>query len=175
MGFDPSQIRVLMGLRWGSPLACSINMRGGARGVHTPTLHHVKTLATASYSRPNSKALHVRMVLAYPHVAFHPYMCGLYGGAAVIAVALIGYDDVEVATRMTTGRRWSWSTAFSTPTRDYVGSLLQLFFRCSVHQVVMVHDLLLTSILVWHGRSSATVAYPYPNSDLMTLSTKHDI
>jgi hypothetical protein len=40
MIFDPSQIRVLMGLRLGSPLACSINIRGGARGeiyAYTPT------------------------------------------------------------------------------------------------------------------------------------------
>jgi hypothetical protein len=29
--FDPSQIRVLMDLRFRSPLVCSINTRGGAR------------------------------------------------------------------------------------------------------------------------------------------------
>jgi hypothetical protein len=164
-----------MGLRRGSLLACSINMRSGARGVHTPTHHHVKTLATTSSSWPNSKALPMHEVLALPRVAFHPCMCGLHGGDAAIAAALIGYDDVEVAARMTTRRRWSWSIALFTLTRDYVRSLLQLFFRCSTHLVVMIHDLLLASILRWQGRSSASVAYPYPNSDLMTLSTKHDI
>jgi hypothetical protein len=38
-------------------------------------------------------------------------------------------------------------TIFSTPTCDYVGSLLQLFFCCSARLVVMIYDLLLTSIL----------------------------
>jgi hypothetical protein len=41
-GFDPSRIRVLMGLQRESPLACSINMRGGARGAYTHTRHHMK-------------------------------------------------------------------------------------------------------------------------------------
>jgi hypothetical protein len=39
MIFDASWIRVLMGILLGSPLACSINMRGGARGealAYTP-------------------------------------------------------------------------------------------------------------------------------------------
>jgi hypothetical protein len=35
----------------------------------------------------------VRVLLAHPHAAFHPYTCGLCGGAAAFAVALIGYDD----------------------------------------------------------------------------------
>jgi hypothetical protein len=43
-GVDPSWIRVLMGLQWRSPLVCSINIRGGARGtINTRhTLDHVK-------------------------------------------------------------------------------------------------------------------------------------
>jgi hypothetical protein len=43
--FDPSRIRVLMGLQLGSSIVCSINTRGGARGdrrAYTPTHHHVK-------------------------------------------------------------------------------------------------------------------------------------
>jgi hypothetical protein len=34
-------------------------------------------------------------------------MCGLYRGAATVAVMLIGYDDVKVAAEMTARRRWS--------------------------------------------------------------------
>jgi hypothetical protein len=41
-----------------------------------------ETLATVA-SRPISEALAV----------FHPCMCGLRGGAAAVAVTLIGYDD----------------------------------------------------------------------------------
>jgi hypothetical protein len=64
-----------------------------------------ETLAAAS-SQPNSEALLARVVLAHPRAAFHPYTCGLYRGVAV-AVALIGYDDVEVAVRTATRRRRS--------------------------------------------------------------------
>jgi hypothetical protein len=38
-GFDPSQIRVLMSLRRGSPLTCSINIKGGARDAINTHLH----------------------------------------------------------------------------------------------------------------------------------------
>jgi hypothetical protein len=65
-----------------------------------------ETLAAAS-SWPNSKAQAACMVLAHPRVAFHPCMCGLRRGPAVVAVALIGYDDVEVAVGMTIRRRRS--------------------------------------------------------------------
>jgi hypothetical protein len=116
-----------------------------------------ETLAAIS-SRPNSEALATREVLAHPWAVLHPCTCGLCRGAA----ALIGYDDVEVAVRTTMRRRRSWSTTSSTLTRDYVGSLLQLFFRCSACLVVTIHDLLLTSILRWHGKNSASVAYPCP-------------
>jgi hypothetical protein len=123
-----------------------------------------ETLAVAA-SRPNSEALATRVVQAHPRATFHPRMCGLLGGTVV----LFDCDNVEVAVGMTTRRRRSWSTTSSTPTRDYVGSLLQLFFRCSVHLVVMIHDLLLASILGWHGRSSASVAYPFPNSGIRVV------
>jgi hypothetical protein len=63
-----------------------------------------ETLATAS-SRSNSKVLATRVVLAHPRAAFHPCTCGLRRGAAAVAVVLIGYDDVKVATRTTTRRR----------------------------------------------------------------------
>jgi hypothetical protein len=52
-----------------------------------------ETLAVAS-SRPNPEALATRVVLAHPRTAFHPYMCGLRVGAAVVAAALISYDDL---------------------------------------------------------------------------------
>jgi hypothetical protein len=51
---------------------------------------------------------------------------------------LIGYDDERVATVATTS---------STPTCNYVESLLELFFRCSAHLVIMIHDLLLANFL----------------------------
>jgi hypothetical protein len=51
-----------------------------------------ETLAAAS-SRPNPEALAMRVVLAHPHTAFHPYMCGLRGCAAAFAATLIGYND----------------------------------------------------------------------------------
>jgi hypothetical protein len=88
---------------------------------------------------------------------FHPCMCGLCIGTAAVAAVWIGYDDVELVAG-TTMRRRSCSTTSSISTCDYVVSLLQLFFHCSAHLVVTIHDLLLTSILRWHGRSSASAA-----------------
>jgi hypothetical protein len=76
---------------------------GAARGTHTPTRYHVKTLDTTS-SQPNPEILAVREVLAHPHAVFYPYTCGLRRGAAAV---LISYDDVEVAIRMITRRRRS--------------------------------------------------------------------
>jgi hypothetical protein len=64
----------------------------------------VKTIATTS-SRPDSKTLATREVLAHPCTSFHPYTCELLGGVVVVATALISYDDVEVAARKTTRRR----------------------------------------------------------------------
>jgi hypothetical protein len=109
-------------------------------------------------------------VLTHPHTIFHPYTCGLYGGAVTIAAALIYYDNVKVAAGMTTRRRRSWSTISSTPMRDYVGSLLQLFLHCPTRLVVTIHDLLLSSILGWHSRSSTSVAYLYPYSGIIAKS-----
>jgi hypothetical protein len=85
----------------------SINMRGRARSAYTSTRHHVKTLPATSSSRPNSKTLAMRVVLAHTSVTFYPYTCGLCGGAATVVVVMISYDDVEVATRTTTRRRRS--------------------------------------------------------------------
>jgi hypothetical protein len=69
--------------------------------------------------------------------------------------------QLGVAVTMTM-RRQSWSITSSTLMCDYLGPLLQLFFRFSARLVVMIHSLLLTSFLGWHGRSSAGIAYPYP-------------
>jgi hypothetical protein len=127
-----------------------------------------ETLAAAS-SRPNSKALVARVVLAHLHVAFHPCMCGLHGGTNAVAAVLIGYDDVEIITEMTTRRRRSWTTTSSTLMHYYVRLLLQLFFHCSACPVVTIDDLLLASILGWHRRSSASVTYPFPYSGIRAV------
>jgi hypothetical protein len=65
-----------------------------------------ETLSAAA-SRSNSEVLAARVVLAHPRTMFHPCMRGLYGGAATVAAALIGYDDVVVAVGTTTKRRRS--------------------------------------------------------------------
>jgi hypothetical protein len=95
-----------MGLRRGSLLASSINMRDGARGRLTSYTPACETLAATS-SRPNSEALSAHLVLAHPRVAFHPYTCRLCRGIVVVAAALIGYDDIEAAAERTTSRRRS--------------------------------------------------------------------
>jgi hypothetical protein len=82
-------------------------MRGEARGAYMPARHHVKTLETASSSRPNSETLVAHEVLAYPRMTSHPCTCGLRGSTTVVTVALIGYDDMEVAAIMTIRRRQS--------------------------------------------------------------------
>jgi hypothetical protein len=92
-----------MGLRRGSPLACSINMRGGARDGLTKCKPPCETLAAAS-SQPNSKALAAHVVLAHPPAVFHPCTCGLRGGTVTVDAVLISYNDVEVAIGTTT--RW---------------------------------------------------------------------
>ena len=62
-------------------------MRGGARGaIH----HHAITLAATS-SQPSTETLAARKVLAHRRTAFVPRTCGLRGGAAAVAVVLIGY------------------------------------------------------------------------------------
>jgi hypothetical protein len=63
-----------------------------------------ETLAVAS-SRPNSESLAARVVLAHPRVTFHPCTCGFCRGAATVAAALIGYDDMEVVAGTATMRR----------------------------------------------------------------------
>jgi hypothetical protein len=155
--FKPTLLRFFLVVWWGSPLPWSINMRCGARGRLMLYMPPRETLAATS-TWPNSEALAERVMLAHSRTVFHLYTCGLRRGTAVVAIALIGYTDMKVSTRTTT-RSWSWETTSSTPMRDYVGSLLWLFFCCSVHLVVMIHDLLLASILGWY---SANVAYPFP-------------
>jgi hypothetical protein len=66
--------------------------------AHTPPC---ETLAVMS-SQLNSEALVAHVVLAHTCTTFHPCTCELHGGAAEVAAALIGYDDVEVAAWMTT-------------------------------------------------------------------------
>jgi hypothetical protein len=120
-----------------------------------------ETLASPT-SRSISKALATRVVLAHPRAAFHPCTCGLHGGATTVAVTLIGYNVVEVAAMTTTRRRRSWSPTSSTSIHDYVGLLLQLFFRCSARLVVtMIYDLFICKFPVYNGRCRASVAYPF--------------
>jgi hypothetical protein len=52
-----------------------------------------ETLVVVAASQSNPEALAVRVVLAQSRTAFHPCMCGLRGGAAMFAAALIDYDD----------------------------------------------------------------------------------
>jgi hypothetical protein len=65
-----------------------------------------ETLAAAS-SRVNSEALDTRVVLAYSHAVFHPCMCELCRDIVVVAAALIGYDNIEIAAGTTTRRKRS--------------------------------------------------------------------
>jgi hypothetical protein len=147
-----------MGLWWQSPLTCRINKVGGARGViQTPHTPPHKTLAAAA-SQLNSEAPTAHVVLAHPRTAFHPCTCGLNRGVA----ALIGYDEVKVPTDTTTRRSWLWLTTSSTPTRDYVVSLLQLFLRCSTYLVVtMIYDPFTCRFTKCNGRCSVSVAYRF--------------
>jgi hypothetical protein len=154
-----------MGLRWRSLLACSINIKAGLGAWLTDVCIPPRETLAAASCRSNSEAQATRVVLAHPRAAFHPCMCGLRRGIAVIVAALIGCDDVEFAAGTTTRSR-SWSTTFSTSTRDYVGSLLQLFFHCSTRLVVTFHYLLLIGIIGWHGRSSASIACPLSYSGI---------
>jgi hypothetical protein len=72
---------VLMDLRRGSLLAWFINIRSRARGINTFIHANTRNPLIVAASRPNSKALVVCVVLAHPHMIFHPFMCGLRGGA----------------------------------------------------------------------------------------------
>jgi hypothetical protein len=106
-----------------------------------PTRHHMTTVATTS-SRPNPETLSVHYGCYYAD----------------------WYDDMKFANGTTMRRRRSWSTTSSIPTCDYLGSSLQLLFRCTMRLVVTIYDLLLASFLGWHCRSSANVAYPFSYS-----------
>jgi hypothetical protein len=125
-------------------------MRGGARGAYTPIHHHMKTLAAQGASTPTR---------GVPSLYVWTLWRCCYG---CCCADRLRWHGVVVVT--TTRRRRSWSTTFSTLTRNYIGPLLQLFFCCSTHLVVMVYDLLLVSFLGWHSRCSVSIAYSYPNS-----------
>jgi hypothetical protein len=164
-----SRIRVLMGLWWQRSLVCSINKGAGLGAQLTHVYMSPRETLAAATSRPNSKAQATHVALAHPCVVFHPCMCGFHGGTTTVAVVLINSGHVEVTTEMTIRRRQSWSTTSSTRMRDYVGLELQLLFRCTARLVVTIHDLLLTSIIGWHSRSSASVAYPFLYSGIRVI------
>jgi hypothetical protein len=96
-------------------------------------------------------------------MVFHPYTCGLRGGAIAVAATLIGYNNRggccwEIPESKTIVIDYS-----STPTCDYIGSLLQFFFRYSAHLVIMtIYDPFTCKFPGWNGRYSASVAYPFP-------------
>jgi hypothetical protein len=75
----------------------------------------------------------------------------------------------KVVAGMMMWKRRTWSTTSSKLMCDYVGPLLWLFFHCFACLVVTIHDLLLVSFLVWHDRSSASIAYPYPYNGIRAV------
>jgi hypothetical protein len=128
-----------------------------------------ETLCVVS-SQSNFKVLTARVVLAHLHATFSPCTYGLHRGTAAVTAVLIGYDDVEVAAGTTTQRRRSWTTTSPTPTRDYVGSLPQLFFRCSARLVVTtIYDPFIFKFPGCNGRCSASAAYPSPYSGIRAV------
>jgi hypothetical protein len=58
--------------------------------VYTPP--HETLTATSSWPNPNTLA--VCEVLPHPRATLHPCTCRLRGGAAAVAAAPIGYDDL---------------------------------------------------------------------------------
>jgi hypothetical protein len=85
------------------------------------TCHHVKTLPATSSSWPNLETLDACEVLAHLSTTFHPCTCGLCGDAAMVASALISYDDVEVAVGTTTRRRRSLDRcSYSSSTTQHI-------------------------------------------------------
>jgi hypothetical protein len=135
----------------------------GLGALYTQTCHHVTTLAATS-SRPNPETLAAHEVLALPHTTLHPCMCGLCGGATIVADALINYYG---GARSLLGRRCGGDDCDRLlPLHQHASTLdqlLQLFFHCSTHLVVTIHDILVTSFLGWHNGSSASVVYPFPS------------
>jgi hypothetical protein len=78
-------------------------MRCNARGAKMLYKPPRETLAATS-SWPNTGALTTGVVLAHPCGVFHSCTCGLHRGVAVVAAALVSYDVMEFAVRMTTRR-----------------------------------------------------------------------
>jgi hypothetical protein len=62
--------------------------------THTPTRHHVKTVAATS-SQPNPEILAICEVVEHPREVFHPCMCELCGGTATVAAVLIGHGGIR--------------------------------------------------------------------------------
>jgi hypothetical protein len=121
----------------------------------------------AVFSWSNFEALAMCVVLAQSRVMFHPCKCGLCGGDVTVAAVLIGYDDMKVAIRTITTRRWLWMITSSTLSVTTFVAALTLLSLLSAS--VTIHDLLLTSILGWHGRSSASVIYLFPYSSIRAV------
>jgi hypothetical protein len=77
------------------------------------------------------------------------------------------YSDVYGGARSLLGRGCGGGNhgrLLSQHRRTYTfDQLLQLLNCCFACLVVTIHNLLLTCFLGWHGRSSVSVVYPFPN------------
>jgi hypothetical protein len=81
-------------------------------------------------------------VLAHLRMTFHPRTYGLCGGAAAIAVALIGYGGMRLLLRRGRGGG-DCDRLFPLHRRTFtLDRLLQHFFRYTTRLVVTIHDLL---------------------------------
>jgi hypothetical protein len=145
-----------MGLRYGSPLACSVNMRGRAT-AHTrlyattwhPSHHlHLDELQNPTYAWGASTP--TRGVPSLCVLTLWRHCCDVDRPRRHGACYRDDHEEETIVMDylLYTDAGLHWITS-------------QLFFRCTTCLVVMIYDLLLTSLLWWHGRSSASIAYPY--------------
>jgi hypothetical protein len=145
-----------------SSLVCSINMWGEARddiSYHdrNPSCHFPRDAETLAECK----------VLAHWHTTFYPCTCGLRRGAA----ALIGYVN--------TGLLSEWNEhEEDTIVIDYflyTDSRLRLTAAATLplHCASSGNDPWSPThkFSGWHGRSSATVTYPFPNKVSLTRMT----
>jgi hypothetical protein len=102
VGFDPSRIKVLMGLRLGSPLVCSINTRGGARGeidAYTPPRENPSHHLLSARPRNPSCARGANTPTRYVSSLYMWTPWRLRGGAAIVTATLIGYGNFGLLLR----------------------------------------------------------------------------
>jgi hypothetical protein len=166
---DPSRIRVLMGLRLGSTLACSINTRGGSRGdidAYTPRHDnpscHLLSVKPQNPSYARGAGTPTRGVPSlYVSTPWGCY-CSCYCADRLWWRGGCCWDEHEDETIVINSFLYTdvWLCWIAAPT------LLPLHYASSV----MIHDLLLASFLGWHSRSSARVDYLFPYRHEIKLS-----